>query len=227
MLPYAIRKSSLPLSLIHPRWHVPEPLYNRELWSTWRFTHPQLESRDQDVNTDIAIPSEDTLDINHRGHHLFVRSAYIMDEWLAQQPAHIAAQKSKEFEKIVERLQREWAEPDHRTPILPTPPLSRKAQFKQNAASGPSHLPSGILTPSSSSSIHPPAHSGGTSLVELTQDHYLTPLGSVTTRNPRKGKRRKPTAAEVAESQMERTRGSTQAGSEIQDSIVLATVRRH
>lgn len=114
MLPYAIKGTPLPLTLIHPRWLVPEPQYEAAKWNYWNFVRRRdavssanfesmaEESSSPESGNTGAISnthgeSRTITNINHRGHHRFVQSAYSMDDWLARQPAHIAAEKSREF----------------------------------------------------------------------------------------------------------------------------------
>ena len=55
-----------------------------------------------------------------------------MEEYLARQPVHIAAQKAREFKQSVATLYRQWdqTETEFCTTILPTPPVSFCTQFR-------------------------------------------------------------------------------------------------
>ena len=82
-----------------------------------------LEQRSLDLTT--CIP-------DHRGQQPFVETAHRMEEYLARQPAHIAAQKARGFKQSVATLYRQWdqTEPEFRTTILPIPPVSFRTQFR-------------------------------------------------------------------------------------------------
>ena len=45
---------------------------------------------------------------DHRGQQRVVEAAYRMEEHLAQQPAHIAAQRAREFKQATTALRRQW-----------------------------------------------------------------------------------------------------------------------
>ena len=58
-----------------------------------------------------------------------------MEDYLARRPAHIAAQRFREFEQTVVTLQRQWSqkEPGFRTTILPTAPVGFHTQFRSSS----------------------------------------------------------------------------------------------
>ena len=119
---------------------------------------------------------------DHRGQLQFVEAAYQMEEHLAQQPAHIAAQRAREFQQAATRLHQKWSDSqaNFNTTILPTASLSFRTQF-------------------------------------------CTSSGRITTTDPRKGLRRGPTGAELAECELHRQQVivHTNQENETQDIIVV------
>ena len=63
--------------------------------------------------------------LDHRGQPKFVEMAYKMEEYLGQQPAHIAAEISLE-QHTTSALRKKWNDThlDFQTTILPTPPVA-------------------------------------------------------------------------------------------------------
>ena len=113
----------MPLHLIHPRWHI-----DRESWDPtgqWKIPIVPLEEPSSSTIVPAQIP-------DHRGHQKFVETAYQIEEYLVQQPAHIAAERSREFQQTATALRKKWTEShlEFNTVILPTPPVSFRTQFR-------------------------------------------------------------------------------------------------
>ena len=138
--PFAILKEPIPLSLIHPRWYIDNPSWDPT--SHWKIpTSPfeELFARPR-VPTivfsgTIAPSGPDLLISDHRGEQQFVKTAYKVEQYLAQQPAHISAQIAREFQEATTALRRKWSETQvgFHTAILPTSPVSFRTQFWTSA----------------------------------------------------------------------------------------------
>ena len=122
--PFALLQEPIPLHLIHPRWYI-----DSESWDPtgqWKIPVAPLEESSSSPTTLAAHISD------HCGQQKFVDTAYQIEEYLVQQPAHIAAERSREFQQTTTALRKKWDEThlEFNTLILPTPPVSFRTQFR-------------------------------------------------------------------------------------------------
>ena len=69
-----------------------------------------------------ASSGPDLLIPDHRGQQKFFEAAYKVEQYLAQQPAHISAQIARQFQDSTAALRH--------TAILPAPPVNFRTQFR-------------------------------------------------------------------------------------------------
>ena len=98
--PFAILQEPIPLCLVHPRWHIDQ--YSWDPSGSWKIPIDSLVAVPAVANSSTDLTSQIP---DHRGQQPFVKAAYGIEDYLARQPAHIAAQRAREFEQTAATLQ--------------------------------------------------------------------------------------------------------------------------
>ncbi|KAF8459186.1 hypothetical protein BDZ91DRAFT_742406, partial [Kalaharituber pfeilii] len=124
---------SIPLSLIHPRWHL-----NKSAWDPYQHWTMTLDNTQTSLSTPLLTPN---LLPDPQGRYNFVQTTYNLESHFAAQPAHIAAHQVREFQQTVQALQTRWKTPTFPTTILPSPEPSFRTQFRTASGTPTSRNP--------------------------------------------------------------------------------------
>ncbi|KAF8464153.1 hypothetical protein BDZ91DRAFT_730828 [Kalaharituber pfeilii] len=117
---------SIPLSLIHPRWHL-----NKSAWDPYQHWTMTLDNTQTSLSTPLLTPN---LLPDPQGRYNFVQTTYNLESHLAAQPAHIAAHQVRD-------IANSWKTPTFPTTILPSPEPSFRTQFRTASGTPTSRNP--------------------------------------------------------------------------------------